>query len=108
MTKHHQLTQPEQRQIPAIVIGDFKVMYRPDNAYERARKMLIQQYSAIHETPHFLFARVPTTQKIILVHQLTDDELDNIIGQYLMQELAPHGLMTSESAFGAAQVGVVN
>lgn len=108
MTNHHQLTQPVQRQIPAIVIGDFKVMYRPDKAYERARKMLIQQYNTIQETPHFLFARVPNTQKIILVHQLADDELDNNIGQYLMQELAPHGLMTSESAFGAALVGVVN
>ena len=100
--------QPLQRQIPAVVIGNFKVMYRPNEAYERIRKVLLRQYTAIEETSHFLFARVPDTQKVILVHQISHDELDNNIGQYIMEELAPHGLMTSDSAFGAAFIGVVN
>lgn len=108
MTNQRQLTHPVQSQIPAVVINNFKIMYRPHEAYERARKMLTRLYTSVQETPHFLFVHIPDTRKIILVHRLSHDELDNNIGQYIMEELAPHGLMTSESAFGAALVGVVN
>jgi len=102
------LNHAQQRLHPAVVIGEFKVMYRPGQSFEQARKRLAQQVSQLQETQHFLFARMPDTQQVVLVHQLAQSELDNNIGQYIMNELAPHGLMTSDSAFGAALVGVVN
>ena len=63
MIHQDQQNQPLQRQIPAVVIGDFKVMYRPDEAYERIRKVLKRQYTSIEETSHFLFVRVPRYAK---------------------------------------------
>ena len=111
MTDYDQMNNPYQtpHKLPQpVVIGNFKVMYRPGQMFERAKARLIQQALSIHETQHFLFAHMPDTQKITLVHQFTHDKLDNNIGQYLMHELAPHGLMTSESDFGAALIGVVN
>lgn len=107
-SQHQGFNQAQQRLHPAVVIGDFKVMYRPGQAFEQARRKLAQQGSQLQETQHFLFARMPDTKQVVLIHQLTQSELDNNIGQYIMNELAPHGLMTSDSAFGAALVGVVN
>ena len=91
-----------------VLIGDFKVMHRPGQTFERTKARLTRMELKVQQTPHFLFARVPETQKVILVHQLAQDELDNNIGQYLMQELGPHGFMVSDKAFGAALIGVVN
>ena len=42
------------------------------------------------------------------MHQLAQEEIDNNISQYLMEELAPYGLMASDRAFSAALIGVVN
>lgn len=97
----------QQRPTPAVVIGGFKVMHRPGLAFEQARRKLAQQVSRIQETPHFLSARLPDTKQVVLVHQLSPSELDNNIGQYIMDELAPHGLMVSDSAFGAVLVGIL-
>ena len=83
-------------------------MHRPGQTFERTKARLTRLELKVQQTPHFLFARVPETQKIILVHQLAQDELDNNVGQYLMQELGPYGFMSSDKAFGAALVGVVN
>ena len=83
-------------------------MHRPGQTFERTKARLTRLELKVQQTPHFLFARVPENQKIILVHQMAQNELDNNIGQYLMQELGPYGFMTSDKAFGAALVGVVN
>ena len=101
-------SQIPQKLPPPVLIGDFKVMHRPGQTFERTKARLTRLELKVQQTPHFLFARVPETQKIILVHQLAQDELDNNVGQYLMQELGPYGFMSSDKAFGAALVGVVN
>ena len=94
--------------MPAVVIGDFKIMYRPGRAFEYARTKLTKQGLNVQETPHFLVGLAPTVQVATVVHQMALDEIDNNITQYLMEELAPYGLMTSDRAFSAALIGVVN
>jgi len=101
-------SQSSQKLPPAVLIGDFKVMHRLGQTFERTKARLTRMELKVQQTQHFLFARIPETQKVILVHRLTQDELDNNIGQYLMQELGPYGFMASDKAFGAALVGVVN
>ncbi len=107
-SSRHQPSVSHQRLTPPVVIGDFKVLYRPGHAFENTRLRLTSQNLHVRATQHFLFARLPDTQKVILVHQLAENELDNNIGQYLVQELGPCGLLNSDKAFGAALIGVVN
>ncbi len=95
------------RHIQAVVAGKFKVMYQPGSAFEQTNLRLIQQGLAVHETPHFLIASKHENQPIILVHRLRAHEVDNNIGYYLMRELAPCGLITSDEDFEAAMIAVV-
>src|SRR6266851_5682068 len=95
------------RRIQAVVAGKFKVMYQPGSAFEETKIRLIQQGLAVHETPHFLIASGRENQPTILVHRLRANEVDNNIGYYLMRELAPRGLITSDKDFGSALIAVV-
>ncbi len=101
LTNDHKLT-------PAVIIGDFKILYRPGQSFEHARTKLRKQGLNIQETPHFLLGLTPTAQGATVVHRLAPDEVDNNITQYLMEELEPYGLMASDRAFSAALIGVVN
>ena len=97
-----------QKLTPAVVIGDFKILYRPGETFEHARAKLARQGLKVQETPHFLVGLTPTTEITTVVHQLAQEDIDNNISQYLMEELAPYGLMASDRAFSAALIGVVN
>jgi hypothetical protein len=93
--------------LPAsIVIGNFKVMHRPEGLYQTTKARLAQQGFHLEETAHFLLARPAETDRVILVHRLLPAEVDNNLVDCLMQELPD--LMTSDQAFGHAMIGVVN
>jgi ubiquinone/menaquinone biosynthesis C-methylase UbiE len=91
---------------PSIVIGNFKVMHRPDMTFEQAKIRLARQGFQLQETPHFLVARAPANHAVTIVHRFTPQEIDNNLVDFLMQEL--DGLMTSEQMFGQALRGVVH
>ena len=91
---------------PSIVIGNFKVMYRPDGQFEATKVRLAGQGFQLEETDHFLLARPAETDRVILVHRFQSSEVDNNLVDWLMQELP--SLMTSEQAFGHAMIGVVH
>jgi 2-polyprenyl-3-methyl-5-hydroxy-6-metoxy-1,4-benzoquinol methylase len=91
---------------PSIIIGNFKVMYRPGLAFEEAKTRLAQQGFQLQETAHFLLARAPANQAVTIVHHFTPQEIDNNLVDFLMQEL--DNLMTSDQAFGQALRGVVH
>src|SRR5579859_7101564 len=95
------------RRIQSVRYGKFRVMYRPGSAFEETGSRLMQQGLVVHETPHFLFALERENQFTLLVHRFRTDEVDNNIGYYLMQELAPRGLIVSEEDFGSALIAVV-
>ncbi len=105
---YQRVTSQNTHRLPTIVIGHFKVMYRPGAAFEHTRAKLILQGFQVENTSHFLLAHKPDSQWTVLVHRLPLEEVDNNIGHYLMQELTPYGLMESDKAFGAAFVGVIN
>jgi SAM-dependent methyltransferase len=91
---------------PSIVIGNFKVMHRPDGLFEATKARLAGQGFQLEETDHFLLARPAETDRVILVHRFQSSEVDNNLVDWLMQELP--SLMTSEQAFGHAMIGVVH
>jgi hypothetical protein len=99
-------TTPGTKLPPAIVIGNFKVMHRPDGQFEATKARLAGQGFQLEETEHFLLARPAETNRVILVHRFQASEVDNNLVDCLMQELP--GLMTSEQAFGHAMIGVVH
>lgn len=90
---------------PSIVIGNFKVMYRPDGLYQMTKARLAQQGLQLEETMHFLVARPADTDRVIVVHRFLPTEIDNNLVDYLMQELSE--FMTSDQAFGHTMIGVV-
>lgn len=91
---------------PAIVIGNLKVLHRPDGLYQTTRARLAQQGFHLEETEHFLVAHPADADRVILVHHFRLEEIDNNLVDCLMQELP--SLMTSDRAFGQAMIGVVN
>ncbi len=97
---------PSNKIPPSIVIGNFKVMHRPEGLYQTTKARLAQQGFQLEETTHFLLARPADTDRVILVHRLLPTEVDNNLVDCLMQELP--SLMTSDQAFGHAMIGVVN
>jgi hypothetical protein len=97
---------PNNRLPPSIVIGNFKVMHRPEGLYQTTKARLAHQGFQLEETAHFLLARPADTDRVILVHRFPPEEIDNNLVDCLMQELP--SLMTSDQAFGHAMIGVVN
>lgn len=95
------------RRIQSVRYGKFRVMYRPGTAFEETRLRLMEQGLLVQETSHFLFAVEPESQFTILVHRLRANEVDNNIGYYLMQELAPQGLILTDKDFGSALIAIV-
>jgi hypothetical protein len=107
VTQQHEVSTTSNKRLPpSIVIGNFKVMHRPDGLYQPTKARLVQQGFQLEETEHFLIARPAETGRTILVHQFRPTEVDNNLVDCLMQELSD--LMTSEQAFGHAMIGVVN
>jgi SAM-dependent methyltransferase len=102
-----QMEHPAQRHVRAVVVDTFKVIFQPGPTYEKTRAQLVRQGLPVYETPHFLFARVPASPFILLVHHFSAQEIDNSLGEYLVQELAPHELLPGEEAFSSALIGVV-
>lgn len=94
--------------IPAVVVGNFRVLYRPQAAFEQVRRKLTQQGFQVEQTTHFLVGFNVGSEQVTLVHQFTLEDIDNNIGYYLMQEVAPCGVLSSDHAFGSAMVGVVS
>ncbi|MEO8971774.1 MAG: class I SAM-dependent methyltransferase [Ktedonobacteraceae bacterium] len=90
---------------PTIVVGNFKVMYRPNGLYQTTKARLVHQGFQLAETEHFLFARPFPTDRVILVHRFLPAEIDNNLVDCLMQELPD--LMISDQAFGHAMIGIV-
>src|SRR5712691_11086630 len=97
---------PSNKLPPSIVIGNFKVMHRPEGLYQTTKARLAQQGFQLEETSHFLLARPADTDRVILVHRFLPVEVDNNLVDCLMQELS--GLLTTDQAFGHAMIGVVN
>lgn len=95
------------KRIQAVVVGKFRVIHQLGSAFDGMRSRLIQQGLMVHETPHFLYAIGHENQPTTLVHRLSTHEVDNNIGYYLMRELAPRGLITTDTDFGAALIAVV-
>ncbi len=99
-------TTPGGKLPPSIVIGNFKVLHRPDGLFEATKARLAQQGFQLEETEHFLLARPLGADRVILVHRFQSSEVDNNLVDCLMQELT--SLKTSDQAFGHAMIGVVN
>jgi hypothetical protein len=79
-------TTPGAKVPPSIVIGNFKVMHRPDGQFEATKARLAQQGFQLEETEHFLLARPEDTDCVILVHRFQSTEIDNNLVDCLMQE----------------------
>lgn len=113
MTEHHShpsasSSGQHSQSIPAVVVGNFRVVYRPQAAFERVRRKLARQGFQIEETAHFLVGCEVGSPLITLVHRFSLEDIDNNVGYYLVQELTSCGVMTSDHAFGSAMVGVVS
>lgn len=106
MMQHNRLSMtPDNKLPPTIVIGNFKVMHRPNGLYQKTKIRLAHQGFHLEETAHFLLARPADTNCTILVHRFLPSEIDNNLVDCLMQKLP--GLMTSDQAFGHALIGIV-
>jgi hypothetical protein len=79
-------TTPGGKLPPSIVIGNFKVMHRPDEQFEATKARLAQQGFQLEETVHFLLARPSSTDRVILVHRFQSTEVDNNLVDCLMHE----------------------
>lgn len=90
---------------PAIVVGNFKVMYRPDGLYQTTKARFIRPGLRFEETEHFLLARSVSDDRLIPAHRFLPSEIDNNLVDRLMQELPD--VMTSDSAFGQVMIGIV-
>lgn len=113
MTEHHShpsasSSGQRSKSVPAVVVGNFRVVYRPQAAFERVRRKLARQGFQIEETAHFLVGCEVGSPLITLVHRFSLEDIDNNVGYYLVQELTSCGVMTSDHAFGSAMVGVVS
>src|SRR5262245_48813723 len=84
----------------SVHIGEFVVV----NGY-RVNLTLLKQRCAeggyqLDETAHFLlFTRTPAPSTL-LVHRFAPDAMNAAIGDYLLQELKPLGVLTTEQQFG--------
>lgn len=113
MTEHHShpsasSSGQHSQSIPAVVVGNFRVLYRPQAAFEQLRGKLNRQGFQVEETAHFLVGYKAGSPLITLVHRFPLEDIDNNVGYYLVQELTSCGVMTSDHAFGSAMVGVVS
>lgn len=106
MTQHSGASTASSNKLPpSIVVGNFKVMYRPNELFQTAKARFIRQGFPFEETEHFLLARSTDADRLILVHRFLPSEIDNNLVDHLMQELPD--VMTSDQAFGQAMIGVV-
>ncbi len=96
-----------QRRVQAVVVEHFRVIAQPGAAFGTLKRQLLRQGFPVQETAHFLFVRVPTGPSILLVHHFSAQEIDNSLGEYLVQELTPYELLPGEEAFSSALIGVV-
>ena len=69
------------------------------------RKSIEDEGHYIHETPHFFVVIRSTFPCVIVIHWFAPDELDAHLGDYILQELKPLGVLTDtqdlDDAFGA-------
>src|SRR5438270_6200532 len=84
----------------AIPVGDVIGI----NGYRVSLKALKLRFLeggyTIQETPHFFVCTRETAPSTIIVHWFPPEAIDATLGNYLMQELKPLGLLSSEQALG--------
>lgn len=97
----------QQKRLQSVTVGNFRVIYQPITEWKQLKAYLQRQGLRISETSHFLLGFTTTESQITLIHCFSPEEIDNNVGYFLMQELAPLGLMTSDQAFGDILVGIV-
>jgi hypothetical protein len=68
------------------VIGNFKVIHRPDEQFEATKARLAGQGFQLEETDHVLLARPEETNHVILLHRFQSSEVDHHLVDYLMNE----------------------
>lgn len=106
MTHHSEASTTSSKKLPpAIVVGNFKVLYRPNELFQTAKARFIRQGLRFEETAHFLLVRSTAVDRFILAHRFQPSEIDNNLVDRLMQELPD--VMTSDSTFGQAMIGIV-
>jgi len=65
------------------------------------RKSIEDEGYFIHETPHFFVVIRSTFPSVIVTHWFAPTEIDARIGDYILQELRPLGILTSIEDFDA-------
>lgn len=105
--KHLQSTEQMIKPPPAVVIGNFKVMHRSGQAFEEVKGRLAQQGLQLQQTAHFLLAYPSDNSHTTVVHQLAPEDINNNIVDFLMQELQPLEIISSDQAFSHLLIGIV-
>jgi SAM-dependent methyltransferase len=96
-----------QRRAYAVTADHFRVIAQPGPLFARTRAALRRQGWSVKETPHFLLAQATPGASFLLVHRFSAEEIDNNVVDYLLQELAVEGPLSSERDFQAAFEGLV-
>src|SRR5215469_11912601 len=91
----------------SVHIGDFIVV----DGYRVNRDTLKQQIAEggyqVQETPHFLLFTREIAPRTILVHWFAPEEFNTNISHYLVQELKPFGILTSNQRLGELMTGII-
>ncbi len=102
-----QLVVHKHERVQAVVVKNFRAVYQPLSAFEKLKAQFIRRRLHVSRTPHFLIAYASPDEVTTLVHNFSAEEIDNNVVYYLIKELMPHGLVTSDQAFGDALVSIV-
>ncbi len=63
------------------------------------RKSIEDEGYSIHETPHFFVVIRSTFPSVIVIHWFAPQEIDALLGDYILQELKPLGILTDTEDF---------
>jgi len=91
-----------------VRIGNFLVLALLDNnAVEKQVGKLQANGYHVQKTPHFVAAKKPCSDEIILLHTFTQETIDADLICLVEHELGPLGFVTTERIFGAILFGIL-
>jgi SAM-dependent methyltransferase len=92
----------------AVRVGNIMVLAQPDAQQLESFKCRLQAQSyQVHETPHFVVCQQPLTKKTILLHQMSQAELDADLITLIEQELPAFGILSSSQEYAAVLFAVL-
>ncbi|HZS79649.1 MAG TPA: class I SAM-dependent methyltransferase [Ktedonobacteraceae bacterium] len=91
-----------------VRIGNFLVLALVDTGAveKQVGKLEVKNYH-VQKTPHFVAAKKPCSDEIVLLHTFTQETIDADLICLIEHELGPLGFITSERIFGAILFGIL-